>query len=795
MTRTTAVRATAEGTKSSPSEVPPKSTPDKTSSKLSPKRGSKGEYVVEDSSKIPIHTIILFPADYDDPGNDNLSRPAHADNALSTHPHPKLERFPLLPAGISTELDDNAANSYFSQDHFMRVQRRLNYKQRNPDGIWKRIPNYADEDQANEELAEEPVRFLHHITVFLEILRKENHFRTIYAPDLKSALRHAQDLTKQISESYPHEVKTPVSATFSPAPRKPSKDQYERSPTTPLGTKQKMVKDKLVPRERVMILAYRNIGSRLQMDARAHELFMHENVLLYPSQWEVGWDNPKVHDLLAFDAIDEKRKGAWRPAWHSCDPWKKECEMPEDTWREQYQLLKRGHSSCANTVERFDWKDHQEPVCQTALRLWREEHIKEDLVKEKRKETRGEDELAMMAEDYILHESRFYKYIHQEYIESLYSWGELRVFVATKWDKGLRGEEQVRVPYVVDIIKTTFTHTSQKREKRAKELKATKVTELKELLKSLGENEKLGAKRPELLKRLLDAEARQAAKNFDNDPDHASDPNDPRTPIIRCTYKTDNMLVSRLDPNSEKGFDDFPDITYAAIANFALAQYRRLYRRFPNTFSSLEVGARIDLGIAPNGKTLFINEVTRWWFASWFSAYEDMPFQSRVTKAFAKSFAEVYKPEPRDYITPARQEEIDSDNDRDDDDDEDRPDKQKRKPKPSDTTAGGKNTGKRPPPDGSDDGGEPPKTKAKKGLTDDEMETILKSHARTKRITATMYKQYLEVNGEDLNGLKDKRSYVKSARARIKRIKSSREEDPAKEGDAPQAEEDEGEGE
>lgn len=617
--------------------------------------------------QIPIHTIILFPVDYDHPDNDSLSKLSRVGHVLGTHAHPELLRDPALPDDAPAKLTGEAKEKYHNMNHFIRVKTRLNFDYTHPDGRREKIASYADEKikyldghdgkkkrsprKGGKAIArgKEIIHFIHHMPVFMETLRKDHKFRTIYAPNLQSALDHAQDITDDIAEAYPRTLKTPVSASSAVS----SVDPYDPSPTTPRGTKVK--EDGFTPRPRVMIFAYRLMGSIIQIDARAHETFMHEKVVMYPSEAEVGWDNQKVHDLGAFDAI--KREGAWRPSWHACHPRENPdgCELPGDMAKEPVQLLKRSHSCCTRSVKRVEWDEYKQPACLGALSDWRGEEKREDLPEQQKRIARTElNVLAQKAQNYILHDSHFYKYIHQEFVESLYRWGEIRVFVATRWAKSTKGKK-VRAPYVVDMIKTTFPRD---KEKKGREEDPRWARETKDLLKKkkaalVQELQKRdpgavikGLTKDGLTKRIIEiAKAAAAPADEDDEEGEAEDGVAADSPIVRCTYSSPHMAVSRLNLASTAGFRDYPSITCPVIEKFALAQYRRLWRRFPATFGSLDVGARIDLGVAPDGKGLFINEVTRWWFASWFSGYEDVQLQTRVAEGFAKSFAEIYTPD------------------------------------------------------------------------------------------------------------------------------------------------------
>ncbi|KAF2798171.1 hypothetical protein K505DRAFT_357793 [Melanomma pulvis-pyrius CBS 109.77] len=100
----------------------------------------------------------------------------------------------------------------------------------------------------------------------------------------------------------------------------------------------------------------------------------------------------------------------------------------------------------------------------------------------------------------------------------------------------------------------------------------------------------------------------------------------------------------------EKGFTwpMYPNLTYDMVEKFALDMYGLLRETKAKGFDSLEVGVRLDLGVAKDGTSLWVNEITRWYTADFF-ADETGTFE-KIPKAYAKAFAEVYPTPKREAL-------------------------------------------------------------------------------------------------------------------------------------------------
>lgn len=703
---------------------------------------------IDELEKTVLHTIIFFPIDYDDPDNITVTAVENADNSLSTGPHRHMVRRP------NRNQDPLAAEDmpyYFEDAHFERVQRRLRsiyfYNRR----VFEKNTFYTEgsDTYAAEEKDDANVarRFLHQMPVFMRMLEQMG-FRTVYARNLRSAMRHARRLKKTI-----YNLESPE---FRPTrtPQTVTSNAFTLSSITPATAP-------LDPK--VMLLTYRMVGSRIHMDSRAFDSHVGEDVLLYPSREEVALDSAKIYDLQAFDEV-AKKGNHWRPAWHDCDlksitSGGKECPFDKpkyhNLWQGKPQILKRGHSSCTSEVATIEWSHFEEPACYRALQKFHHDLKRKDLRNINQEERPGR--LPKKAEQHILHNSRFYNYIHQEYVESLQSWGELRVFVRMKRvaDPSAKGKF-TRVPEVFNIIKTHFNggvtkerfqkkygppkvaiapedidpeggrvntvevvKGDAKGEKRRKDedrrrgyhvldyrVKKETIKKLEGYIKArklwvpaFGRALRLKSDYVRVLEQ-DDGARRDAQPEPDiggntavngnqlvaddageGQPHHADDANggsapqpnsegEPEKdffelpdegPIVRCTYYTSQMNVSRLDRESTTSFKTFSRINIKVIENFAIQQYMRLFKRHPKHFESLNVGARVDIGISSK-QELFLNEVTRWWFASWFSGYQDVEIQNEVAQEFADSFAEVYEAYPKE----PDESDVESDDDEDD---------------------------------------------------------------------------------------------------------------------------------
>jgi hypothetical protein len=132
----------------------------------------------------------------------------------------------------------------------------------------------------------------------------------------------------------------------------------------------------------------------------------------------------------------------------------------------------------------------------------------------------------------------FYRRMHQEYVPSLVTFGEFRVFIATR-----KKEHGTREPYVVHVIRAWWTNAMHE------PIQKDNVHKAKQLV---------------------------------------------------CSYDAKEVLPG------EK-WEGYPRIDYTKLVEFALHACRRLQELDEKGFQSLDVGGRLDVGIAPSGDEFFIN--------------------------------------------------------------------------------------------------------------------------------------------------------------------------------------------
>jgi hypothetical protein len=96
-----------------------------------------------------------------------------------------------------------------------------------------------------------------------------------------------------------------------------------------------------------------------------------------------------------------------------------------------------------------------------------------------------------------------------------------------------------------------------------------------------------------------------------------------------------------------------PSLTRSHLEEFAIRVFESLRAR-PDSmvfFESLEVGTRLDIGVAEDGmrvKRLFGNEITRWYGAHYFSHNLCSEPKTQICKEYARAFNEVLQSGMRD---------------------------------------------------------------------------------------------------------------------------------------------------
>ncbi|KAF1996293.1 hypothetical protein P154DRAFT_443771 [Amniculicola lignicola CBS 123094] len=157
--------------------------------------------------------------------------------------------------------------------------------------------------------------------------------------------------------------------------------------------------------------------------ARVYDLLTHEGAHVYPTRSECIFDELKTYDLRALDAV-AKEMQTFRPV--TCYPGTSSRRCPLS--RKTKTIMKRSYSCCSFHVRVVTSKSGR-PPCQ-------------------RQPPKVDDH---PEQEHSLEEG-YYQWIHQEFVPSLATWGEFRVFIATQPGKTMNSRE----PYVVHIVKTTW---------------------------------------------------------------------------------------------------------------------------------------------------------------------------------------------------------------------------------------------------------------------------------------------------------------------------------------------------
>ncbi|KAI6350908.1 hypothetical protein MCOR25_010291 [Pyricularia grisea] len=103
-----------------------------------------------------------------------------------------------------------------------------------------------------------------------------------------------------------------------------------------------------------------------------------------------------------------------------------------------------------------------------------------------------------------------------------------------------------------------------------------------------------------------------------------------------------NVLAMSTDDDDD-GVNDWTGAKVRDVQDFALATFETLRRKRDKAFESLEVGCRLDIGVmeaVDGGGGLFVNELTRWYGATYFSSDALALPKTRICARFARSFAD-----------------------------------------------------------------------------------------------------------------------------------------------------------
>jgi hypothetical protein len=272
----------------------------------------------------------------------------------------------------------------------------------------------------------------------------------------------------------------------------------------------------------------------------AYDALTNECGMLYPPREEIVWADFKIYDMQTFDRIAHAEE-TFRP--RTCYPGAQDaCLLPNKC----RSVFKRSHSCGC---------DHLLMLKATARGLPRCQHK------------------PPIDHDDSLSELGYYRWFHQEYVASLVTFGEFRVFIATQ-----ASEEGRIAPYVVHAIRTKWF--------------------------VLGQEEY-------------------------PDPYRIGD-----------RYRAVEVTLGMRWP-------EYPWLSYETLTQYALHTYRQLQASGDIGFLSLNVGGRLDIGVSPDSKGFFVNELTRWYGAHQFAMGTQHPSYDKISRAYSKAFAETLGAIPR----------------------------------------------------------------------------------------------------------------------------------------------------
>lgn len=344
------------------------------------------------------------------------------------------------------------------------------------------------------------------------------------------------------------------------------------------------------------------------------------NLRLYPCETEMLSENGKIDDVVAFDAV-AARRAKWRPQTcfgihHVFDHGVPRCPLEgqdrtvyKRSWSDanQHVGVKRRRTSPLTCLPLPDIPTKTPSRRQSRVR--RRQTIPEDSGDEEAADNNnnnnegvdddddgvGSKKLKLVARDHNVPRGNRpqTRWFHQEFVPSLQH-GEFRVFVATTPDAlALRGRRGYVVHWVV-----TATNSDV----------------------------------PECGDAMLVWRPDVGGSSSSGSDDAKAD--------------ADLAGMDGRDPFASRG------TTQKAVLAFALEAFEALRRDGGPTFESLEVGCRVDVGVCapapqPAGEDgegegeakLFVNEINRWYSATYFSI-EALPApHSKICAHFARAFA------------------------------------------------------------------------------------------------------------------------------------------------------------
>ncbi|KAF9870989.1 hypothetical protein CkaCkLH20_11406 [Colletotrichum karsti] len=115
--------------------------------------------------------------------------------------------------------------------------------------------------------------------------------------------------------------------------------------------------------------------------------------------------------------------------------------------------------------------------------------------------------------------------------------------------------------------------------------------------------------------------------------------------VLRVCFTRDEVEDGLLSRESRTSDYEAAGLTQSQVHAFSLRVFESLRRLHSPRFKSLEVGCRLDISAREPGGPLFVNEVTRWYGAYYFSAYCTPLPHTMICDAYASAFVNVHRPQ------------------------------------------------------------------------------------------------------------------------------------------------------
>jgi hypothetical protein len=339
--------------------------------------------------------------------------------------------------------------------------------------------------------------------------------------------------------------------------------------------------------------------------AKLYDKLTHEVSILYPTRDEIIWEQGKIYDLQLLDEI-ASNAGAWRPK--TCYRTGDICKLAD----KNHTVFKRSHSCGGGHVKFVDRTKQKDSPCRDLAGVM-------DATMITKTNTVDLDETYGI--DYA-------RWIHQEYLPSLIDC-EIRVFIATRLKENNKKEENLREPYVVLMVNSCFVYPEEHSE--GKRVKKTNTREPQADLTRTNKREFISKRRSRSAKTnaAKSIQRQLQSDELEGEEDDDEEEEDEELMAFEAVIVTEDFR-----------WNQHPHLRRHHVEVYALSMYYALLESNSKGFDSLKVGVRLDIGVAPNGEDLFVNEITRWYQADHFSSI--VGTGDRVARAWAGSFAEVY---------------------------------------------------------------------------------------------------------------------------------------------------------